>query len=140
MITACYPYVRRYGDRPMSTLLPQLDSRPRVHIEHFFFLNNIIFNWNLCKACRCLGLMFYGNVQFDTLFPKPDMALSNWKSSWLDLLAPLGSQNNKFYCFITTAVQFITPCTHYHSLLPLSNIRWEHNNCQFPKCRYNTLQ
>ena len=50
------------------------------------------------------------------------MVLSDWKSSWLDVLAPLGSQHNKFYCFITTAVQFITPSTHYHSLLPLSNM------------------
>ena len=38
------------------------------------------------------------------------------------MLAPLGSQHNKFYCFISTAVKFITPYTQYHSLFLLSNI------------------
>jgi hypothetical protein len=66
---------------------------------------------NLCKPRQCLGSLCNSCVQCDHLFPKPDMALSNWKSSRPDLSVHLGSQHNKFCCFLSTAVQLGTPVT-----------------------------
>jgi len=51
------------------------------------------------------------SMQFNYMFPKPDMALSNWKSSRQDLSVPLGSQHNKFCCFFSMAVELITQDT-----------------------------
>jgi hypothetical protein len=66
---------------------------------------------NLCKPRQCLGSLCNSYVQFNHLFPKPDTALSNWKSSRPDLSAHLRSWHNKFCCFLSTAVQLNTPVT-----------------------------
>jgi hypothetical protein len=70
--------------------------------ERYFWLE-------ICKPRQCRVLLCNGSIQFNYLFPKPDAAFLNWNWSRLDLLAPLESQHNKFYCFISTAVQFIAP-------------------------------
>jgi hypothetical protein len=72
------------------------------------------------------------------------MALSNWKSSSLDVSVNLESQHNKFCCFFSIAVQLITPNTQtliaYAWQYSLQyQPREEHVNCQFPTCSYNTL-
>jgi hypothetical protein len=72
------------------------------------------------------------HVQFNYFFPQPDMALSNWKSSSLDLSVPLESQHNKFCSFFfSIAVQLITPSTQTliasTQQYPLQYLpRWEH--------------
>jgi hypothetical protein len=66
---------------------------------------------NLCKPRQGLGSLCNSYVQSNHLFPKPDTTLSNWKSSRPDLSVHLGSQNNKFCCFLSTAIQLNTPVT-----------------------------
>jgi hypothetical protein len=67
-----------------------------------------------------------GNVPLNCLFLRTDGQLSNWKSSKLDLSVPLGSQNNKFCSFFSTAVQLITPVTRRPQQYLLQYLpRWE---------------
>jgi len=75
-------------------------------------------------VCNCY-------IQFSYLFPNPDTALSNWKSSRLELSVPLESQHKKFCCFFSKAVQ-LSPQLQ-HTLLPLGNntqylSKWERIN------------
>jgi hypothetical protein len=60
------------------------------------------------NVCQCMGSLCNSYVH---LFPKPDMALSDWKSSRSDLSVHLGSWHNKFFCFLSIVVQINTPVT-----------------------------
>jgi len=73
-----------------------------------------------------------------TFFPKPDTAVSNWKSSRQDLSVPLGSQHNKFCCYLLNC------CTTYHPSYNIHCFRsaiffstWESIICQLPTFGYN---
>jgi len=84
----------------------------------------------------------FGLIVFKYLFPKPDGALSNWKSSRLDLSVPPGSRHNKVCCFILTALQLVTPVTQnthcFRSGIFTSALAQVGTHCQFLTCRYNT--
>jgi hypothetical protein len=85
----------------------------------FQFHKNVIYNWNLVIHVS----VWAHCVQFKYLFPNTDGALSNWKSSRLDLSVPLGSQHNKWLFHLNYITTYHSSYSK-HSLLPLGNIHF----------------
>jgi hypothetical protein len=90
---------------PLRSDLDQFPDMEELHKNTLFLTGTFV------RHLSVWVLLSNDNAQYKYLFPKADGALSNWKSSRLDLSVPLDSQHNEFCCFFSSAVQLITTST-----------------------------